>query len=1116
MAGNIKGITIEFGAKTTTLDRALKNIKSEARAASTQLNQINRALRLKPGNVELIGQKYRALSTKVQETRNKLNALRQADAQAKAQLERGEITQSEYDKLRRDIIQTEAELKKMERELRKVSNIRMEALRQRTEQLGQSFKKVGQQMQTVGRGFNRAVTLPIVAGLGAATKVTADFDKAISKVGAVSGASAQDLEAMRKKAREMGKTTKFSASEAAEAMNYMAMAGWKTGDILEGTAGIMNLAAASGADLATTSDIVTDALTAFGKSAKDSGRLADIMAAASSNANTNVEMMGETFKYAAPVAGTLGYSMEDTAVAIGLMANAGIKASQAGTSLRTGLTNLASPTGAAKSWLEKLGVQVTDSNGKMLPLNETIKNLRKGFSGLSESEQASAAKAIFGKQAMSGWLAIINASEGDVNKLTKAVNNSNGAAEKMAETMQDNLAGQLTILKSQLQELGISFGELLVPYIRQAVTHVQNFVDKLNSMDEETKKTVLKLLAFAAAAGPMLTATGKMSQGIGGLVTAFGRLIPFLVANPFAAVIAGAVALGAVTVALQMKQIKAAEAQYELTEEQKASIETLNAQKQAYDAVNQAREKAESGVASEYAHITDLKNEYNSLIDSNGKVKKGYEDRANYIIGKLASSLGVERSEIEKTIQANGKLGKAIDDVIEKKKAEAYINANQEAYEEALKNQTTLTQEVAKKSEQLITARQKEKQAAADLAEAQKTYNALLGTGQAKAAQQDVLNASTAYNKAKKNVNDLSKAYSDGEKTLEGYQTTIANFEGLEQAISTGDVKKIENAQIRLKNSFISAENGTKASLLRQKQNAQTTYDQIKQAFDSGAKGVTADQVAEAQKMVTMTKKEYDKYVTNARNTGAKAQTEFANSINSGKSKVSTAAAGVTSSVLSKLTFSAAGKGNHGMSTMASGINNNSYKVKDATGKAVKDAKDKADDYSLYDAGGDFISGFARGINNNAHKAATAAANAISKAVKSANKAQKSGSPSRVMAKVGGWFTEGYAEGITAMAPLAEKAAGAVSQSAIQSMQQGMAWKNNPSIFAPVQNATAGLPEMLDGMAGSLVNGLAGAITMNGENGPAQIVVNAYMYPGAPQAGQSIVNLYDTYKRRLG
>lgn len=316
---------------------------------------------------------------------------------------------------------------------------------------------------------------------GYSIKVGSSFEAGMSKVQAVSGASNEQLQRLSDKAKEMGATTKFSATEAADAMNYMAMAGWKTEDMLNGIDGIMNLAAASGEDLATTSDIVTDALTAFGLSASDSTHFADVLAAASSNANTNVSMMGETFKYVAPVAGSLGYSAEDCAVAIGLMANSGIKASQSGTALRSMFSRLAKPSKEVKEAMEKLNISLTDSHGNMKSLDTLMGDLRNSFSGLSESEKAEMASSLAGQEAMSGLLAIVNASDEDFNKLKDAIYGADGASAKMAETMQDNLQGKISILKSTIEGLGIKIYEEIEDPMKEAAEGATDSVEQISS-----------------------------------------------------------------------------------------------------------------------------------------------------------------------------------------------------------------------------------------------------------------------------------------------------------------------------------------------------------------------------------------------------------------------------------------------------------------------------------------------------------------------------------------------------------------------------------------------------------------------------------------------------------
>lgn len=320
-----------------------------------------------------------------------------------------------------------------------------------------------------------------LAGAGAyAVKVGSDFESAMSKVEAISGATEAQIQQLTEKAKEMGATTKFSATESAEAFQYMAMAGWNSAQMIDGISGIMNLAAADGLDLATTSDIVTDALTAFGLAASDSTHFADVLATASSNANTNVSMLGESFKYVAPVAGAMKYSVEDVSKALGLMANASVKGSMAGTSLKTALSNLADPTNKMKQAMKKYGISLTDSEGNMKSLDEVMKNLRESLGDLSEKEQTAAASTIFGKEAMAGMLAIVNASEEDYKKLSDAIANADGTAQKMADTMNDNLQGKITLAKSAIEGLGIQFYETVEDDMKGAVETGISYIDQLS------------------------------------------------------------------------------------------------------------------------------------------------------------------------------------------------------------------------------------------------------------------------------------------------------------------------------------------------------------------------------------------------------------------------------------------------------------------------------------------------------------------------------------------------------------------------------------------------------------------------------------------------------------
>ncbi|MBO5639844.1 MAG: phage tail tape measure protein [Oscillospiraceae bacterium] len=547
MAGRIKGITVEIGGDTTGLEKALKSVNTTIRNTQSQLKDVNRLLKLDPSNTELLSQKQRALKDAIGATTDKLETLKQAQAQAKQQLENGDLGQDKYDALQREIIETEQELRRLQEEAASTS-----VALAKIDEAGKKIESFGDSVTHAGQAIMPASMA--VAGLGAAAvKTAADFDAGMSKVAAISGATGDDLDALRDKAREMGAKTKFSASEAASAMEYMAMAGWKTEDMLGGIEGVMNLAAASGEDLATTSDIVTDALTAFGLTAQDSAHFADILAAASSNANTNVAMMGETFKYCAPIAGALGFSAEDVAEAIGLMANAGIKSTQAGTALRTIMNNLSGEVKITGKALGEVTIATTNTDGSMRELSDILADCRGAFSQLSKSEKAQAAEALVGKNAMSGFLALMNAGDADIEKLANSIDHCsdtfvktvdgaiipmsqaleegidwieeyNGVSEQMAAVMQDNLGGQLTILKSQLEELAISFGEMLMPAIRAIVSKIQAFVDKLNGMSESQRKAVLTIGLIIAALGPLLVILGTVISKVGVAMQGFVKL----------------------------------------------------------------------------------------------------------------------------------------------------------------------------------------------------------------------------------------------------------------------------------------------------------------------------------------------------------------------------------------------------------------------------------------------------------------------------------------------------------------------------------------------------------------------------------------------------------------
>ena len=460
--------------------------------------------------IEEAGQATPELTKQLQANERALQKAQDATAREEERL--GELSNTlreagvNTDNLGRDTNELRQQYERLEQAQRKVQEI--------TEKQAANKQAISQTKAQLG-GLVGTVTAVGAAIYAGPVKKAAEFQEQMSTVKSISNASAEDMAKLSQKAKEMGATTAFTAAEAGEAMEYMAMAGWKTGDMLGGIEGIMNLAAASGEELGSVSDIVTDALTAFGLSASDAGHFSDVLAQASSNANTNVSMMGSTFQKVAPVAGALGYSVEDMSLGIGLMANASIKAEVAGTSLKTALANMAKPTKQQAAYMDKYGISLTKTDGTMKTFGEVVENLRGSLGGLSEQEQIAAASAIFGKESFTGMLAIVNASEQDYNKLTEAVYNCDGAAKRMAETKLDNLNGSITLAKSAFDALQVELGELLLPTLTEGVKKFTDIITVVTTFVRENPGAVKAIAKIVA---------GLVGLKAGGLIAKLGFL----------------------------------------------------------------------------------------------------------------------------------------------------------------------------------------------------------------------------------------------------------------------------------------------------------------------------------------------------------------------------------------------------------------------------------------------------------------------------------------------------------------------------------------------------------------------------------------------------------------
>lgn len=425
---------------------------------------------------------------------------------------------------------------------------------------GKQIEKAGSTISSAGSKLTKSVTMPIAGIAAASVKTAADFEASMSNVGAITGATGKDFQDLTKLAQDLGKSTKFSASEVAEAMQYTGMAGWTAKDNIAGLKGILDLSAASGSDLAKTSDIVTDAISAFGNSAKDSGMFADVMTKACTSANVSVDTLGESYKYAAAVCGTMKYSVQDATTALAVMGNNGIKGSTAGNTLKNAISNMAAPTDSMQKVMKKLGISITNNDGSMKSLSAVIKNIRTGFSGLTKDQQAAYAKTLFGKESMAGMLSIIKTSDKEYNNLAKAINNSGGAADKTSKKQLNNLNGQLTLLKSAGEGAAITIGNKLLPFIKKATTFVQTLADKFNSLSDEQVNTILKFAGIAAAVGPAIFAFGKIVSTIGKVHKTFGIVmqtisqfggIVGIITSPAAIVIAAVAGIAAAAILIR-------------------------------------------------------------------------------------------------------------------------------------------------------------------------------------------------------------------------------------------------------------------------------------------------------------------------------------------------------------------------------------------------------------------------------------------------------------------------------------------------------------------------------------------------------------------------------------
>jgi TP901 family phage tail tape measure protein len=540
VAETIRGINVVIGADTTKLSKALSDVESKSKSIQSELRQVERLLRFDPSNVTLLAQKQQLLAQQIENTSEKLNRLKSVQQQVADQFARGEISEAQYRAFQREIEKTQGQLNSLQNKLEETNSALSKhttawgKLQERLSTVGNNLRDVGQRMQSVGQSMATsmgAAATAIGGALGFVVKKSMDFEAQIDRVGAVAGATPAEIKKLEKAALDLGASTSKSATEVAQAQEIMATMGYKTNEIIAALPGIISAAEASGEDMALVADTVSAALNAFGLEAREASRVADILAQAANDSAASVQDMQYTFKYAAPIARSLGISLEELAAATEIMSNAGIKGEQAGTTLRGGLIQLLKPSEETSKMMEMLGIKIEDSKGNFVGLANLIRNISEALDGQTRAQKLANLAAMVGTEAASGFLTLIEAGPQKIREYTASLENSAGASQEAAAKMKDNLKGSLEELQGAFETAQITIGNALAPAIQKVAGYIQQLVDWFNNLSPSTQKTIATigavsavLAALGAAIGVVLAIIGAAASGIGALTAAFGAV----------------------------------------------------------------------------------------------------------------------------------------------------------------------------------------------------------------------------------------------------------------------------------------------------------------------------------------------------------------------------------------------------------------------------------------------------------------------------------------------------------------------------------------------------------------------------------------------------------------
>ena len=811
MAGTIKGILVEIGGDTSGLQKALTKVNTATSSLSKELRGVNSLLKLDPKNIELTKQKQEILTKSIGETSKKLEELRKVEEMANS--ERDKISDENYRNLQREIANTEYKLKQLQ-----VQASKWTKAGDNLEAFGNKVVSISGKLNNMGNTLTTSLTLPVLAIGTAAISTGNDFEAQMSRVQAIAGATKEELKKLTDLAVDLGAKTSFSASEVAAGMENLASAGFSTNEIIQAMPGLLDLAASSGAELAISSEIAASSIRGFGLEANKSGHVADVFAEASARTNAQVEDMGEAMKYVAPVAKTVGLSIEETAAAIGIMSDAGVKGSQAGTTLRGGLTRIVKPTKQVKEAMEELGVEFYNSNGTMKSLTQIIQTLQEHTKGLTDETKNQALAQIFGTEALSGMMALVNRGSSELDKMTKSFEKCDGSAKEMADTMLDNSKGAIESLTGSLESAGIAIQQALAPEIKDLSKWIQGLVDDFNDLSDEEKQNIVRTALLVASIGPAIKIFSKLTSGLGKVskgIGIFSKAIAVAKNNTVSADVSVnnlakrigflTTPTGIATTAI-VGLTAATAAYYIAVAEEKTAMgglrNEIEKQKSSWESLKETRNNTLNNSLNEIEITQKLADELRTFTNENGKVKQGYEDRAQVILNQLNKALGTEYKLNGNIIGQYKELRDNIDNLIAMKKAEAVLNAYQEEYGTAIKEQ-------AKATENLIELKKQQKEAAEQMA---------VATGREKAE------ASNMYSYT-------SKKIMEQQELLSKYGKTIEDVEKLQTASASGSAQKIDEAITKMGTSYDRAKQMSQKSLTEQVKDQATYIQNIKNSL---------------------------------------------------------------------------------------------------------------------------------------------------------------------------------------------------------------------------------------------------------------------------------------------